>query len=71
MYLVSEIIVENVCLAYGVYVFSLTIRSKVILKQLSIGVASDDTSYMPQLITLSVGNSPTLLRHIKEVRIAR
>ncbi|XP_077980047.1 zinc finger ZZ-type and EF-hand domain-containing protein 1-like [Glandiceps talaboti] len=47
----------------------LRMKSNVVLKQLSINVASVDQSYMPQLVSVSVGKVPTVLVEIKEVRI--
>ena len=55
----------------NVYGCRLRMRSGVVIKQLSIGVASADQSYMPQLATVSVGKNVHTLREIKEVRIAR
>lgn len=47
----------------------LHIKSNIMLKHLSIGVVSTDQSYMPELVTVSVGQSPNKLREIKEVKI--
>ncbi|PVD39043.1 hypothetical protein C0Q70_01670 [Pomacea canaliculata] len=47
----------------------LYIRSNVVIKQLSISVASCDQSYMPELATVSGGRGPRSLRELKEIRI--
>ncbi|CAH1794732.1 unnamed protein product [Owenia fusiformis] len=48
----------------------LHIRNNVVIKQLSIGVSASDQSYMPQLVTVSVGKTTHgQLREVKEVRI--
>ncbi|KAH9489895.1 Zinc finger ZZ-type and EF-hand domain-containing protein 1 [Bulinus truncatus] len=47
----------------------LHIKNNIILKYLSIGVVSTDQSYMPELVTVSVGQSPSRLREIKEIKI--
>ncbi|XP_077868975.1 zinc finger ZZ-type and EF-hand domain-containing protein 1-like [Saccoglossus kowalevskii] len=47
----------------------LRMKSNVVLKQLSVNVASSDQSYMPQLMSVSVGKAPSALQEIKEVRI--
>lgn len=44
-------------------------RNNVVLKQLLMTVASSDQSYMPQLVSISVGKAPGKLKIIKEVRI--
>ena len=49
----------------------LRMRTGVLIKQLSIAVAHSDQSYMPQLVTVSVGRSSDKLKEVKEVRIAR
>ncbi|KAK7112606.1 zinc finger ZZ-type and EF-hand domain-containing protein 1-like isoform X2 [Littorina saxatilis] len=47
----------------------LHIRNNVVIKQLSISVASCDQSYMPELVTVSAGRTPRNLRELKEVRV--
>ncbi|XP_055877134.1 zinc finger ZZ-type and EF-hand domain-containing protein 1-like isoform X1 [Biomphalaria glabrata] len=47
----------------------LHIKNNIILKHLSIGVVSTDQSYMPELVTVSVGQSSSRLREIKELKI--
>ena len=47
----------------------LRVRSGVVIKQLHIAVNASDQSYMPQLVSVSVGNSVHSLHDIKEVRI--
>ncbi|CAL1538237.1 unnamed protein product [Lymnaea stagnalis] len=47
----------------------LHIKNNIMLKHLSIGVVSTDQSYMPELVTVAVGQSPNKLREIKEVKI--
>ena len=47
----------------------LRMRSGVVIKQLHIAVNASDQSYMPQLLSVSVGNSVHSLHEIKEVRI--
>ncbi|XP_059146557.1 zinc finger ZZ-type and EF-hand domain-containing protein 1-like isoform X2 [Physella acuta] len=47
----------------------LHIKNNIMLKHLSIGVVSTDQSYMPELVTISVGQSPNKLREIKEIKI--
>ncbi|KAK3090627.1 hypothetical protein FSP39_013259 [Pinctada imbricata] len=49
----------------------LHIKNNVVIKNLSIAVASSDSSYMPELITVSAGKNFRSLRTIKEVRISR
>ncbi|XP_071105472.1 zinc finger ZZ-type and EF-hand domain-containing protein 1-like isoform X1 [Haliotis cracherodii] len=48
----------------------LRMRNNVVIKQLSVSVASSDQSYMPELVMVSAGRSPRALRELKEVRIA-
>ena len=48
----------------------LRMRSGVVIKQLHIAVNASDQSYMPQLVSVSVGNSVHSLHEIKEVRIS-
>ncbi|XP_064626439.1 zinc finger ZZ-type and EF-hand domain-containing protein 1-like isoform X2 [Lineus longissimus] len=47
----------------------LWMKSNVVLKQLSVAISMGDQSYMPQLITVSVGRSPNNLVEIKEIKI--
>ncbi|BFZ03746.1 hypothetical protein BsWGS_06784 [Bradybaena similaris] len=47
----------------------LHVKNNIMLKHLSIGVVSTDQSYMPELVTVSVGQSPSKLREIKELKI--
>ncbi|XP_014663078.1 PREDICTED: zinc finger ZZ-type and EF-hand domain-containing protein 1-like [Priapulus caudatus] len=54
--------------SYSSYL-SLRIRNNVLLKQLVITVATSDQSYMPQLVSVSVGKTPDKLKEIKEVRV--
>ena len=49
----------------------LRMRNNVVIKQLSVSVSASDQSYMPQVITVSVGKNCHSLREIKEVRIPR
>ena len=49
----------------------LRMKNNVVVKQLSVGVAASDQSYMPNLISISVGKSAFNLREIAEVRISR
>ena len=49
--------------------FRLHIRNNVVIKQLSISVASSDQSYMPELVVVLGGRTPRNLRELKEVRI--
>ena len=46
-------------------------KSNIIMKHLSIGVSSSDESYMPELITISVGSTPAKLREIKEIKVEK
>ncbi|KAL8625230.1 hypothetical protein ACOMHN_029988 [Nucella lapillus] len=48
----------------------LHIRNNVVIKQLSIAVASCDQSYMPELVTVSGGRTPRNLRELKEVHVS-
>ncbi|XP_070581030.1 zinc finger ZZ-type and EF-hand domain-containing protein 1-like isoform X2 [Ptychodera flava] len=48
----------------------LRIKNNVVVKQLSINVASSDQSYMPQLVSVAVGKVANSLQEIKEVRIS-
>ncbi|XP_076459760.1 zinc finger ZZ-type and EF-hand domain-containing protein 1-like isoform X2 [Babylonia areolata] len=47
----------------------LHIRNNVVIKQLSISVASCDQSYMPELISVTGGRTPRNLRELKEVHV--
>ncbi|KAG7515736.1 zinc finger ZZ-type and EF-hand domain-containing protein 1 [Solea senegalensis] len=47
----------------------LKMKPDVVLRRLAIAVASNDHSYMPQLISLAVGKKRRSLQEIKEVRI--
>lgn len=47
----------------------LHIRNNVVIKQLSMSVASSDQSYMPELVVVVGGRTPRNLRELKEVRI--
>ncbi|CAE1249578.1 Zinc finger ZZ-type and EF-hand domain-containing protein 1 [Acanthosepion pharaonis] len=47
----------------------LRIKNNVVIKQLIINVSSLDQSYMPQIVSVSVGKSVSTLKEIKEVRI--
>eukprot|EP00106_Octopus_bimaculoides_P005363 XP_014772805.1 PREDICTED: zinc finger ZZ-type and EF-hand domain-containing protein 1-like [Octopus bimaculoides] len=47
----------------------LRIKNNVVIKQLSMNVSSLDQSYMPQLVSISVGKTTSLLKEIKELRI--
>ncbi|XP_012939826.1 zinc finger ZZ-type and EF-hand domain-containing protein 1 [Aplysia californica] len=47
----------------------LRIKPNVVLKTLSIGVMATDQSYMPELVTVSVGQSVGNLREINEVKV--
>ena len=49
----------------------LKIKNNVMVKQLSINVNMSDQSYMPQLVTVSVGKNSGCLREVKEIRIPR
>ena len=44
-------------------------KPNVVLRQLSLTVASADQSYMPQIVTVSVGKNASNLRIVKETRI--
>ena len=46
-------------------------RSNVVIKNLSISVASSDSSYMPEQISVTAGRNTRNLREIKDVRIPR
>ncbi|KAL5009613.1 hypothetical protein ScPMuIL_011918 [Solemya velum] len=48
----------------------LHMRSNVVVKQLSVLVASSDSSYMPELVTVSAGKNINSLRELKEIRIS-
>lgn len=41
----------------------------VVLRRLAIAVASNDHSYMPQLVSVAVGNSRLCLQEVREIRI--
>ncbi|XP_063059602.1 zinc finger ZZ-type and EF-hand domain-containing protein 1 [Engraulis encrasicolus] len=47
----------------------LKMKPDVVLRRLSIAVASSDHSYMPQLVSVAVGKNRHLLQEIREVRI--
>ncbi|GFS06651.1 zinc finger ZZ-type and EF-hand domain-containing protein 1-like [Elysia marginata] len=49
----------------------LRMKSNIIVKHLSIGVSSSDESYMPELVTISVGSTPTKLREIKDIKVEK
>ncbi|RUS90802.1 hypothetical protein EGW08_001421, partial [Elysia chlorotica] len=49
----------------------LRIKNNIIIKHLSIGVHSSDESYMPELVTISVGPSSIRLREIKEIKVEK
>lgn len=44
-------------------------KPDVVLRRLSIAVASNDHSYMPQLVSVAVGKNRHSLQEIREVRI--
>lgn len=46
-------------------------RPNVVLKQLSINVASADQSYMPQHVVIMAGRDEQHLREIGDIRIPR
>ena len=46
-------------------------RSNVVVKELSINVASADQSYMPQRVVVSGGRDEMNLRELNDVRIPR
>ena len=46
-------------------------KSNVVIKTLSVTVQSSDSSYMPELVSVTAGRNTRSLREIKEVRIAR
>ncbi|XP_013928811.1 PREDICTED: zinc finger ZZ-type and EF-hand domain-containing protein 1-like [Thamnophis sirtalis] len=47
----------------------LKMKSDVILRHLSIAVAANDQSYMPQQITVAVGRTPNNLQEVRDVHI--
>ncbi|KAI0221571.1 Zinc finger ZZ-type and EF-hand domain-containing protein 1 [Lamellibrachia satsuma] len=47
----------------------LRIKNNVVIRQLCVGVAASDQSYMPQFITISVGKNCRSQREVKEIRI--
>ncbi|XP_048874070.1 zinc finger ZZ-type and EF-hand domain-containing protein 1 [Brienomyrus brachyistius] len=47
----------------------LKMKPGVVLRRLAIAVASNDHSYMPQLVSVAVGNSRLCLQEIREIRI--
>lgn len=49
----------------------LHIKNNVVIKSLSVTVASPDSSYMPEVIWVSAGKNFRTLRKIKEVTIPR
>lgn len=46
-------------------------RSNVVVKELSINVASADQSYMPQRVVVSGGRDEMNMRELNDVRIPR
>ena len=46
-------------------------KTNVVVKTLSVAVASSDSSYMPELIHVTAGKNFRSLRQLKEVRIPR
>lgn len=44
-------------------------KPDVVLRRLAIAVASNDHSYMPQLVSVAVGKNRRSLQEIKDVRI--
>nr|XP_014350788.1 PREDICTED: zinc finger ZZ-type and EF-hand domain-containing protein 1 [Latimeria chalumnae] len=47
----------------------LRMKSNILLSFLSIAVAADDQSYMPQQVTVSAGRNPNKLQEIREIHI--
>lgn len=47
------------------------IKNNVVIKTLSVTVASPDSDYMPELISVSAGKNLRTLRAIKEITIPR
>ena len=41
------------------------------LKELAVAVQSSDDSYMPRVMAVSVGDSPTLLKEVRQHNIPR
>lgn len=52
-----------------IFIFRLHFRHHVVIKNLSINVASSDSSYMPEHVTVTAGRGVHSLREIKDVRI--
>lgn len=44
-------------------------KPDVVLRRLAIAVASNDHSYMPQLVSVSVGRNRRSMQEIREIRI--
>lgn len=51
------------------FISRLHFRNHVVIKNLSINVASSDSSYMPEHVTVTAGRGVHSLREIKDVRI--
>lgn len=47
----------------------LKMKPDVVLRRLAIAVASNDHSYMPQLVSVSVGRNRRSLQEIRDIRI--
>lgn len=50
-------------------VFRLKMKPDVVLRRLAIAVASNDHSYMPQLVSVAVGKNRRSLQEIRDIRI--
>lgn len=50
-------------------VLRLKMKPDVVLRRLAIAVASNDHSYMPQLVSVSVGKNRRSLQEIRDIRI--
>lgn len=71
-----SIIIKAQCLTYLLFartVFSLLCSLKmkpdVVLRHLSIAVAANDQSYMPQQVTVAVGRNASSLQEVRDVHI--
>lgn len=60
-------IVVKACLPFPD--FRLKMKPDVVLRRLAIAVASNDHSYMPQLVSVAVGKNRRSLEEIKDIRI--
>lgn len=49
--------------------FRLKMKPDVVLRRLAIAVASNDHSYMPQLVSVAIGKNRRSLEEIKDIRI--